>query len=605
MTSAQPLAVIITALPLERTAVVAHLQNITEEPPVGGSIYRRGVFDERSNPWEVIVAEIGAGNVGAAAEVLRVITRYSPKVAIFVGVAGAIKDLKHGDVVASTKIYGYESGKDDKDGFRPRPAVQLAAFELEQRARYEAGEGDWRKRIKGPAAPDVVPDAKVGPIVAGEKVVASNKSRTYQFVRESYGDAVAVEMEGHGFLLGVHMSQPTQGIVIRGISDLINDKDELNDERWQPIAASYAAAFAFQILAKLTLDESGQARMATVEGKSSAGPPAATGSMENGQQLAQSRDQDVEEHARVEPRRSAQSLTSISVTKTALVSALPVSIGIACLSILDGVPRLAGFSFCLVAAAMFDAGVRHLPFRRSFRNAVLIMVLPVGVMLFDRATAPDPIVLTQLRTDRGTGFAAIADDPTTFVQDGPDRTLQLKLIVRNNQTRSFTVRSVSFRVTAFSPTAPGERTGDRLSYRLTVTFVAPPGSEQLADIAERFNITLVSAAGTMADFQAKEGVPDSQLVQLKQLEGVKSVTFTKLGGGQAKINFAARLLKPELRTLGDVTSADLDVEAEGERPEGILARISFARVGVYKLQGRIDYEAYQLLLPECRVIVTR
>ena len=125
MTSAQRLAVIITALPLERKAVVAHLRNVTEEPPVDGSIYRRGVFDERSDPWDVIVAEIGAGNVGAAAEAVRVITHYSPRVAIFVGVAGAIKDLKHGDVVASTKVYGYESGKDEKDGFKTRPAVHL------------------------------------------------------------------------------------------------------------------------------------------------------------------------------------------------------------------------------------------------------------------------------------------------------------------------------------------------------------------------------------------------------------------------------------------------------------------------------------------------
>lgn len=262
MTSAQRLAVIITALPLEQKAVVAHLRNCTEEPPVHGSIYRRGIFDERSDPWDVIVAEIGAGNVGAAAEAVRVITHYSPQVALLVGVAGAIKDLKHGDVVASTKVYGYESGKDEEDGFKTRPAVQLITYRLEQRARFEAGEEAWRQRIKGPSALGVVPDARVAPIAAGEKVVASNRSQTYMFLRQHYGDAVAVEMEGHGFLLGVHMSEPTQGIVIRGISDLVNDKDEENDDKWQSIAASHAAAFAFQVLAKLTPEESGPARKA-------------------------------------------------------------------------------------------------------------------------------------------------------------------------------------------------------------------------------------------------------------------------------------------------------------------------------------------------------
>lgn len=245
-------AVIITALPIERSAVLEHFRDISEEPPLKGSIYRRGIFDERSDPWEVIVAEIGAGNEGAAAEAERVISHYSPEVALFVGVAGAIKDLKHGDVVASTKVYGYESGKDDKGGFMTRPAVELTAYALEQRARYEAGEPDWRQRIRriGEVPHAVAPDARVAPIAAGEKVVASNRSRTYTFIRRHYGDVVAVEMEGHGFLLGVRMNHPTQGIVVRGISDLVGDKDEANDKTWQPIAARHAAAFAFQLLAK-------------------------------------------------------------------------------------------------------------------------------------------------------------------------------------------------------------------------------------------------------------------------------------------------------------------------------------------------------------------
>lgn len=245
-------AVIVTALPIERTAVVEHLRDVSELPPLLGSIYRRGVFDDCPSPWDVIVAEIGAGNVGAAAEAERVISHYLPDVALFVGIAGGIKDLKHGDVVAATKVYGYESSKDGDEGFTSRPAVQLTAYALEQRARYEAGEEDWRQRIRRvtPASGKPLPDAKVAPIAAGEKVVASNLSSTYTFIRSHYSDAVAVEMEGLGFLLGVHMNQPTQGIVIRGISDLVGDKGDLNDQTWQPIAARHAAAFAFQVLAK-------------------------------------------------------------------------------------------------------------------------------------------------------------------------------------------------------------------------------------------------------------------------------------------------------------------------------------------------------------------
>src|SRR5438128_232177 len=101
MATPQRRAVIITALPIERTAVLEHLRNVDEEPPLRGSVYRRGTFDHRSDPWDIVLAEIGAGNEGAAAEAERVLAHYAPQVAIFVGVAGAIKDLEHGDVVAS------------------------------------------------------------------------------------------------------------------------------------------------------------------------------------------------------------------------------------------------------------------------------------------------------------------------------------------------------------------------------------------------------------------------------------------------------------------------------------------------------------------------
>ena len=59
---------------------------------------------------------------------------------------------------------------------------------------------------------------------AGPKVLASTRAETFKFVRQQYGDAIGVEMEGHGFLLGVRMNHPVHGIVIRGISDLVGDK---------------------------------------------------------------------------------------------------------------------------------------------------------------------------------------------------------------------------------------------------------------------------------------------------------------------------------------------------------------------------------------------
>lgn len=246
-------AVILTALPLEYLAVRMHLTDLQEEIHPEGTLYERGVFIAENRRWEVGIAETRQGSANAAFEAGRAIDYFKPQVVFFVGIAGGLKDVRIGDVVAATVVYGYESGKASTT-FLPRPEVGQSTYRMTQRAQKEARSNVWLRRV---TVPKVTPEpcVFVNAIAAGEKVMDSTRSATYQFLRQQYSNALAVEMEGHGFLQATHANQHVEALIIRGISDLIDNKSQTDQENSQELAANHASAFAFEVLSKLTPQE--------------------------------------------------------------------------------------------------------------------------------------------------------------------------------------------------------------------------------------------------------------------------------------------------------------------------------------------------------------
>lgn len=252
-TSKFPRAIILTALPVECEAVRTHLLHLHPHSHPEGSVYWNGLFPGENCTWNVYVVEIGPGNPGAAFETERAVQFLKAHVALFVGVAGGLKDVSIGDVVAASMIHNYESGK-ASDTFLPRPGGGDSTHRMLHWARFTAGSHNWVQRIKGPF-PTSSPNALVQPLAAGEKVLNSTRALTAIFLRKQYSNAVAIEMEGYGFLRAIHANQRLEAIVIRGISDLIDGKSEADATHSQEIASSHASAFAFELLSNLGTDQ--------------------------------------------------------------------------------------------------------------------------------------------------------------------------------------------------------------------------------------------------------------------------------------------------------------------------------------------------------------
>ncbi len=242
----QPTIVILTALDSEYTAVLAYLKN-PQGQQYKGSNYQLGDYvTPHQQRWQVVVRkQADQGNPAAAQETERAINGFQPQYVFFVGVAGGIKDVALGDVVAAKTVKGYEKGKVHSNETIVRGDVHHASPALQELANKVVNQARWQDKL--PATNKTRSKAIVEIIASGEKVVTDPE---FAGLTKACSDAVATEMEGIGFLQTIHQNQYVQGIVIRGISDLLVKTPE-HDETWQPIAARNAAAFAFAMLDEL------------------------------------------------------------------------------------------------------------------------------------------------------------------------------------------------------------------------------------------------------------------------------------------------------------------------------------------------------------------
>lgn len=245
-------AVILTAIEVEYKAVKSFVTNYTTKThPLTGSIYGQATYNDN---WDILIIETEAGNNNAAIEAERAISYFNPEYVLFVGVAGGLKDVKIGDVVVASKVYGIESAKADKE-LLPRHEFGQPTHRIKEIAKSLRKDDEWltqtSQQIESMINQKFELRAFFKPIVAGEKVVSSSNSPTYKYIKKNAGDALAVEMEGIGFLKACYAHENKQYILIRGISDLVDNKSQTDSAGGQELASLTAAAFAFEMLNRI------------------------------------------------------------------------------------------------------------------------------------------------------------------------------------------------------------------------------------------------------------------------------------------------------------------------------------------------------------------
>jgi len=226
---------ILCAIPVEIRALKALLKGAREDP-FGQSYCVTGVLELNGRTFDTYLVEVGVGSVEAALNTEAAVSQLRPDLVVFAGIAGGVKDVNLGDVVIASRVHYYEGGKETEDGLRARPRALDVPFRVEQIAKSIARSHTHDYAVF------------VAPVAAGEKVVASGSAQTTKRLREHYSDALAVEMEGAGFIEAMRRFRDRDFALVRAISDLLENKHGTDAEGWQETASAHARDVTLQLV---------------------------------------------------------------------------------------------------------------------------------------------------------------------------------------------------------------------------------------------------------------------------------------------------------------------------------------------------------------------
>ncbi|WP_017216061.1 5'-methylthioadenosine/S-adenosylhomocysteine nucleosidase family protein [Pseudoalteromonas sp. NJ631] len=186
----------------------------------------------------LLVKSPEAGNTDMAITLATILSDYSTKLVVLLGIAGGVTSkLNIGDVVLADEVFYYEKQKDMPSGESARMTSYRASRWTKtqiSRLEVEAGMGRSKFSLKSPTGKPF--EVEKGPIGSGEKVLANSKSAVVARLKLVHDKTKAVEMEAAGLSMFMEAEKSSSApkvqhaLIIRGISDKADEEKSDDDQ---------------------------------------------------------------------------------------------------------------------------------------------------------------------------------------------------------------------------------------------------------------------------------------------------------------------------------------------------------------------------------------
>ncbi len=226
-------------------------------------IAKRNFYIGKLKGQKVVLVKSGVGKVNAAVTSQLLITAFNVKKIIFTGIAGGIAPhLEIGDLIIASQVAQHDYGNIGNEGLVPfKPgAYPFGKMEIED-VYYKVDKGlfDIATKVSQDIVLDDLPGGVIfsrkarrpiihkGIVVTGDQFILSKSKQ--QWLYNTF-NALATEMEG-GAVTQVCCLNKIPFLLIRSLSDLADEKAEINFQKFVQYASANSLLLVEKILARI------------------------------------------------------------------------------------------------------------------------------------------------------------------------------------------------------------------------------------------------------------------------------------------------------------------------------------------------------------------